>query len=175
MHLDDVARGAGVGRYDRRLAPRQPIEQRRLAGIGWPGYGDHEAIAQPLAAAAVGEDAGDLVTQLLRSIERGTEQIFRHIGLIRKIDPRLDQSERLDQPPPPSLGAVTDQTLELTKSEATLCRRFGGDKIGQTLDRREIEPAIFEARRVNSPASAGRQPSIIARASSTPAITACPP
>ena len=33
MHLDHVARRAGVGRHDRGLAPRQAIEQARLAGI----------------------------------------------------------------------------------------------------------------------------------------------
>ena len=144
MHLDDVARGAGIGRHDRRLAPRQPIEQGRFAGIGRPGNGDHEAVAQPLAAAAIGQDASDLVTQLLRSMKRGTEQIFGHIGFIGKIDPRLDQGQRLDQSPPPSLGAVADQTFELTKGEAPLRLRFGGDEIGQALDRREIEPAVFE-------------------------------
>ena len=49
MHLDHVARGAGGGRHDRGLAPRDAIEQRRLAGIG--GAGDHhpKPVAQPFA------------------------------------------------------------------------------------------------------------------------------
>ena len=89
-------------------------------------------------------DAGDLVTQLLRSMKRRTEQIFRHIGFVGKIDPRLDQGQRLDQSPPPRLGAVADQAFELTKGQAALRLRFGGDEIGQALDRREIEPAILE-------------------------------
>ena len=78
-------------------------------------------------------------------MKRGTEQIFRHIGLIGKIDPRLDQGQRLDQSSPPSLGAVADQAFKLTKGEAALRLGFGSNEIGQAFDRGEIEPAIFES------------------------------
>src|SRR5215831_16712834 len=52
MDLDHIARGAGERRNDRCLAPRQPVQQCRLAGIRRPGNGNDETVAQPLAAAA---------------------------------------------------------------------------------------------------------------------------
>ena len=49
LHLDDVARGAGMRRDDRDLAPRQLIHQRRFADIRRSGDRDHQPIAQALA------------------------------------------------------------------------------------------------------------------------------
>jgi hypothetical protein len=63
MHLDHVARGAGIRRHDRRLALGDPIEQRGFAGIGWAGDGDHQTLAQAFAALAVGQCTSDLVGQ----------------------------------------------------------------------------------------------------------------
>src|SRR5262249_47570076 len=57
---------------------------------------------------------------------------------------RLDQRQRLDQPPPPGLGAIADQPFELAKGKAALRRRLGGDQIGKPFDSREIEPAVLE-------------------------------
>ena len=88
-------------------------------------------------------------------MKRRTDQIFGHIGFIGKVDPRLDQGQRLDQSPPPSLGAVADQAFELAKRETPLRLSFGGDEIGQPLDRREIEPAVLE-RAAGELASLGR-------------------
>ena len=93
---------------------------------------------------ALGQRRCDLVAQLLRSMKRRTDQILRHIGLVGKIDPRLDQRQRFDQSPPPGLGPIADQTLELPKRLPPLRRRLGGDQIGKTLDRGEIEPAVLE-------------------------------
>ena len=45
---------------DRRLAPGQRIEQARLAGIRRADQDDRQPVAQPLAAAAVAQVAGDL-------------------------------------------------------------------------------------------------------------------
>ena len=67
MHLDDIAGGPGIGRDDGRLAPSEPIEQRRFPGIRRPRYRDDEAVAQTLAAAAIGQRCCDLFAQLLRS------------------------------------------------------------------------------------------------------------
>ena len=47
LHLDDVPRGAGMRRHDRDLAPRQLIDQRRLADIRRTGDRDHQPVAQP--------------------------------------------------------------------------------------------------------------------------------
>ena len=74
----------------------------------------------------------------------GTEQILRHIGFVGKIDARLDERQRFDQSQPPRLGAIADQPFELAKRLPPLCRRFRGNEIGETFNRREIEPAIFE-------------------------------
>ena len=49
LHLDDVARGAGMRRHDRDLTARELIHQRRLADIRRPGDRDDEAIAKPFA------------------------------------------------------------------------------------------------------------------------------
>src|SRR2546423_954438 len=98
MHLDHVARGAGVRRHDRGLASRQPIEQARLAGIWRPGDGDREPLTQPLAAMRVAQRLLNLVKQFPRSMKRRAGQVLRHVGLGGKIDPRLDQRERADQP-----------------------------------------------------------------------------
>ena len=58
--LDDVARRAGDRRGDRRLAPRDPVQQARFAGVGRADDRDRDAVAQPLAAMSVGEMALDL-------------------------------------------------------------------------------------------------------------------
>ena len=58
-HLDDVARRAGFLRDDGGLAPREGIQQARLAGIGRPGKHDAKSIAQDFAAVAVVEVRGD--------------------------------------------------------------------------------------------------------------------
>ena len=72
------------------------------------------------------------------------DQIFGHVGLVGEVDLRLDQRQRLDQLPPPSLGAVADQTLELAERLPALRRRLCRDQVGQALHRREIEPAVLE-------------------------------
>src|SRR3954465_8569013 len=62
MHLAHVARRPCVGRHDRGLAPRQAIEQARLAGVRRARDRNREPLAQPLAAMLVGERFLNLVT-----------------------------------------------------------------------------------------------------------------
>ncbi len=45
MDLDDIARRAGGLRHDGRVAPRQQVEQRGLAGVGRADDGDVQALA----------------------------------------------------------------------------------------------------------------------------------
>jgi len=45
LHLDRIARGAGVRRDDRHLAPRQRIHQRRFADIRGTGDRHHQPVA----------------------------------------------------------------------------------------------------------------------------------
>ena len=63
LHLDDVARGAGVRRHDRDLAARELIHQRRLADIRRPGDRDDETIAKPLTPPLPRQDFLDLGQQ----------------------------------------------------------------------------------------------------------------
>ena len=86
----------------------------------------------------------NLVAQLARDLQRRPDQVLRHIGLVGKIDPRLDQRQRLDQPRAPALGAVAEQALQLPKRLPALRLGFGADQIGQPLDRGEIELAVLE-------------------------------
>ena len=58
-HFDDVARRTCFRRDDRRVAPRQRVEQARLAGIRRAQQGDPEALPQDLAAMTVVEMSGD--------------------------------------------------------------------------------------------------------------------
>ena len=90
MHLDHVARGAGIRRDDRRFAPRDAIEQRRLAGIGRPGDRHHQAVAQPFAAAARRRARRrSRLRSWPRDGQRRPDQILRHIGLVGEIDRAL--------------------------------------------------------------------------------------
>ena len=51
LHFDDVARGAGIWRDDRDLAPRQMIDQCRFADVRRACDRDHQSVAQPFALA----------------------------------------------------------------------------------------------------------------------------
>src|SRR5271168_4942475 len=113
MDLDHVARSAGIRRHDRRLAPGKPVEQCRFAGVRRSGDGNDKTVSQTLAASAVGQRCCNHAAQLPRSMKRWTDEILRYIGLIGEVDPRFDERQRLDDLPPPGLGAVADQSLEL--------------------------------------------------------------
>ena len=75
-------------------------------------------------------------------MKRRTDQILGHVGLVGKIDPRLDQCERFDELPPPGLGLIADQALELAESLPALRGRLRRNQIRQTLDFRQIEPPV---------------------------------
>ena len=60
--------------------------------------------------------------------------------------------------PPPRLGAVADQALELAERLPALRRRLCRDQVGQTLHRCEIEPAVLEGAAGELAGFAGRQP-----------------
>ena len=144
MHLDDVTGGPGMRRDDRRFAFRQQVEQRRLAGIRRPGDGHHQPLADALAAMAVGQRRPDLGGQFAHHIQSRSDQLFRHVGLVGKIDTGLDQRQRLDQPPPPGLGAVAEQALHLPERLPPLPLRLGADQIGKAFNRCEVELAVLE-------------------------------
>src|SRR5689334_8241305 len=61
MEFEHVAGRAGKWRHDRRLPPRQPVEQGRLSRIGRTGDGNAQALAQTLPLPCPSAD--DLVGQ----------------------------------------------------------------------------------------------------------------
>ncbi len=77
-------------------------------------------------------------------MNRGTDQILGHIGLVGKVDPRFDQRQRVDQALPPGFGAPASQALELPERLPALGRRLRRDEIGKPFDSREIEAAVLE-------------------------------
>ena len=95
LHLDDVARGAGMRRHDRDLAARQLIHQRRLADIRRSGDRDHEAVAKPFAPPLPRKDFLDLGQQRFDLRQRRRDQFRRHVALVRKINAGLDQAPTL--------------------------------------------------------------------------------
>ena len=95
MDLDHVARGAGIRRHDRRLAPRQPIEQCRFSRIGRPAM----ATTRPSRNVRRGRRRPILLQSrcaIAAQHKAPADQILRHIGLVGKIDPRFDKGQRLD-------------------------------------------------------------------------------
>ena len=153
----------GIRRYDRRLPPRQPVQQRRFTSIRRPGDGDDQPLPQALSS-AIRERFTNLTAQLLRSIKRRANQIFRHISLVGKVDTRLNQRQSLDNLPPPSLRPVADQALELTERVTALRWRFRRDQVRQTLHLREVKPAILERPARELPRFG--QPAVVDRAQS---------
>ena len=145
MHLDHVPRRPRERRHDRHLPLGDAIEQRRLAGVRRPGNRHHQAVAQPLAPARARQRFGDLVAEFARNRQRRPDQILRHVRLVGKIDARLDQRQRLDQPRPPGLDAITEQALELGVGLTALRLGLGTDQIGEPLHRGEVEPAVLES------------------------------
>ena len=95
LHLDDVARGAGMRRHDRDFTPRELIHQRRLADIRRPGDRDDETIAKPLTSPLPRKHFLDLGQQRFDLRQRRRDQFRRHVALVRKIDPGLDQAPTL--------------------------------------------------------------------------------
>ena len=168
MHLDDVPRGARDRRHDRRLAPGDPVQQCRLAGVRRTGNRHHQTVAQPLAARGARQRLGDFVAQLLRSIERRRNQILRHIGLVGKIDPRLDQGAA-------PRSAACARSRPDRRAGPSSAGTPGGAAPRVSAPIRSARPStavrsslpFSNARRVNSPASAGRSPSIRDSAAST--------
>src|SRR5215475_13621506 len=142
MQFEDIARGAGKWRHDRSLAARQPVEQRRLARIRRTRDGNAQAFAQTLALPRA--RLTDLLGQRPNEFERARHHVLRDIVLVGKIDAGLDQSQRLDQPLPPCLGTVAEETPELLVCLSTLCLGLGRDQVSEPFDRGQIHAAVLE-------------------------------
>ncbi len=96
--LDDVARRAGDRRGDRGLAPRDAVQQTRLAGVGRADDRDHDAVAQPLAAPAVGEVTRDFAGERADLAQDALLDCHRQV-FIGEVDRGFEMGEDAGQPP----------------------------------------------------------------------------
>ena len=88
--------------------------------------------------------ARDLVAQRARGRERRPDQVLRHVGLVREVDPRLDQRQRLDQPRAPHLRLSRQASVELAKRLAALRLGLRIDEVGKSLDGGQVDAAVRE-------------------------------
>ena len=121
----------------------------RLSKVDLPAFGGprdrhHQTVAQPFATRGAGQRFGDLVAQALHNLQRRSDQVLRHIGLVGEIDARFDQRLRLDHPRAPGLGPFAEQAFELPIGLPALRLSFGADQIGKAFDGGEIEPAVLK-------------------------------
>src|SRR5262249_31790137 len=78
------------------------------------------------------------------NFDRFGHELFGHVALVREIDARLDQSQRLDQPLPPGLCPPAQEATKLAERLAPLSLGFGADQIGETFHGGEVEPPGLE-------------------------------
>ena len=71
----------------------------------------------------------------------GRNQVVRHI-LVGKIDARLDQRQRLDQPAPPGVRAAAERAGKLAHRLRALRLGLGEHEVAKPLDGGEIEPPV---------------------------------
>ena len=144
LHLNDVARRAGMWRYDCDLTARELIHQRGLADIWRAGDRDDETIAKPLAPPLPRQNFLDLGQQHFDLCQGRRDQFRRHVALVRKIDAGLDQCGRLDDLRAPIARPVAKQSLQLAQRLAPLPIGVGMDEIVETLGFGQIELAVLE-------------------------------
>ena len=145
MHLDHVARGAGMRRDDRDVAARELVDQRRLADVGRTGNRNNKSIAQAFALALRSKDFFDLAQQRPDLRQRRRDQFGRDIALVGKIDAGFDQRGSLDDPRAPIARSVAEHALQLTQRLAALPVGVGMDQIVEAFGFGEIELAVFES------------------------------
>ena len=115
LHLDDVARGAGMRRDDRHVTARQQIDQRRLADIRRASNRHHEAVTQTFTLALCRKHFFDLRQQRFDLCERRRDQLRRHIAFVREIDAGFYQCRCFDDLRTPVARLVAKQSLQLTQ------------------------------------------------------------
>ena len=159
MHLDHVPRRPGTG--DTMATSRLAI---RLSSVDLPAFGG-PAIATTNPSRSRSPRPRPRVPPRSRrassrAIFSAGPTVLRHIGLVGKIDARLDQRQRLDQPRAPVSAR--------SPSRPFICRYACRRCASVSAPIRSARPStavrsslpFSKARRVNSPASAGRKPSI---------------
>ncbi len=145
MNFDHVARGAGMQRHDRSLAPRQAIEQRRLAGVRRAGNRNRQAFAQAFTLCRCAKGFFDFGFQRRDLAQRRCDKLRRHVTLVGEIDPRLNQRRRLNDLLSPALGFYAEQTFQMPQRLTALTIGVGMNQIVETFGFGEIELAVLES------------------------------
>ena len=108
-------------------------------------------------------------------MKRGRNQVVRHV-LVGKIDARLDQRQRLDQPAPPGVRAAAERAGKLAHRLRALRLGLGEHEVAKPLDGGEIEPPVGKRAARELARLRGPEARQLARARpSTAATTARPP
>ena len=143
MDLDDIAGRPRLLRHDCRVAPRERIQQRRLADVGRSGDDDAEAVAEPFAS-PVGEMMRDGGEQLGDSSVGLHRSVGGDIGLVGEVEAGLGERLRLHQLLAPQLVERPRPAFGLRDGLARLRLGLGGDEIGKALDLGEIDAPVLE-------------------------------
>ena len=144
-HFDDVARRTCFRRNDRRIAPRQRVEQARLAGIRRAQQSNPEAFPHDLTAMLIVEMNCDFRPRAPRPVcvlRRARQP--RHVPLVGEIDCRFGQGSDLNQPRPPTVVELRKHAADLCQCLAALGFCFGFNEIRKALDLGEVELTVLE-------------------------------
>jgi hypothetical protein len=110
-------------RHDGRLATRQKVEQRGLAGVGRPDDGDRDALAQALAAAIL-QMVGDLGLELRHAGPHLVGDAGRQV-LVGEIDRRFEVGQRAQAERAPVLVEAVQRAIHLLQRERALLVGLG--------------------------------------------------
>ena len=156
--LDHVARRAGDRRGDRRLAPRELVQQARLAGVRRPDDRDRDAVAQPLAAMPVGQmrarsrrPAQRCPPRPCASISGGRSSSGKSIAASRCARRRSSRSPQPRYSAPSAPSSWRNAWRRCASVSAAARSATASAWVRSSLPLRK-------ARRVNSPGSARRSP-----------------
>ncbi len=141
--LDDVAGRAGVGRGDRRLAPRDAVQEARLAGIGRADDRHRDAVAQALAAPAVGEVPADVAGECCDVDEDAVLDRRRQV-LVGEVDRGFEMGEDAGQALRPIAIEAAELAVELAQGLTALRFGLGRRKVGDPLGLGEVELAVLK-------------------------------
>ena len=144
VDLDRVPRRAGLSRNDRDLAPREGVEEGRLAGVRRPRDRHRHAVAEPGATGVARElivyefpDAADEPADLGHESAGET-------ALLGEIDGAFGERQRRQEVVAQGPDPTPERPIELAQGLPALRLGLGVDQVGQTLDGAEIHLAIDE-------------------------------
>ena len=143
-HLHHVARRAGAGRDDRRLPPRQRVQQGGFAGIRCAEDRDRQPLTQPLAARrprpAARPSRRRSAAAAARAWRRGRSGRSSSSNSMKASWRASSRVRRVG----PAAHSAGQRALRLAQGLAPLGRGLGGDQVGDALGRGQVEPPVQE-------------------------------